>query len=157
MVQVLTIHLPMQAPTPVWEDSAYCGASQPVHYCDWVYTLEDRSHDYWSPQAREPMLCDKRSTTVKSLCTAMRVKSPFATTKESPRAMETQGRNLLKKLINSKPKTNKKKSWCKNKMGQCRKVWALAYTFQIIFHFSILATRMLCFILRVPWTSRRSN
>ena len=42
-------------------------------------------------------------------------------------------------------------------MGQCREVWPLAYTLQIIFHFSILATRILCFILRVPWTARRSN
>ena len=52
VAQWLRIHLPMQetrVQALVWEDPTCRGATKPLH------------HNYWSPHALVPLLCNKRS------------------------------------------------------------------------------------------------
>ena len=43
------------------ERSHCCVATKPLYYNYWTCVLETGSHNYWSPYALEPMLCNKRS------------------------------------------------------------------------------------------------
>ena len=46
---------------PGLERSHCCTATKPLQYNYWTYVLETGSHNYCSPYALEPMLCNKRS------------------------------------------------------------------------------------------------
>ena len=63
-VQGEEIHLAMQGTlvqTHVWEDSTRHRATKPVCHNYWSWALEPGSHNCWSPNALEPVLCNKRS------------------------------------------------------------------------------------------------
>ena len=64
VVQGLRIRLPMQGTwvrALVQEDSTCCGATKLMRHNSWACVLEPTSHNYWSPCALQPVLCNKRS------------------------------------------------------------------------------------------------
>ena len=91
VAQWLRICLPMQGTwvrALVWEGPTCCRATKPVRHNYWACALEPASHNYWAhvpqllkPTRLEPVLCNKRSTAIRSLCT---------TIKSSPRSPQLE-------------------------------------------------------------------
>ena len=111
VVQWLRIHLPMQGTRVrvlVWEDPTCRGVTKPVCPNYWACALEPASHNYWAhvpqllkPLHLEPVLCNKRSHPVRSLCT---------TTKSSPDSLQLEKAHAQQRRPNTAPQKNKKKT-----------------------------------------------
>ena len=93
------IHLPVQE-TQIWcliLENPTWGATKPEHHNYWACALEPRNCSYWSPQALEPVLCNKRSHHNVSLHTTARAQPPLPATREGPRAAAKTQRSQNKR------------------------------------------------------------